>query len=79
MLPLSPLLSLPLPLPACRERLAEFVESEAELSGEDVGSAEDREEEEEGAGLSAYEEEAGDSDVPLSDSELWHQVNKAHM
>ena len=54
------------------------MESEAELSGEDVGSG--LEEEEEGAGFSEYEEDEGtQSDLPLSDSELWHQVNKAHM
>lgn len=66
-----------LPLSTGRERLAEFVESEAELSGEDVGS----EEEEEGP-LSGEEEdyeEEGGSDVPLSDAELWDQVNKAHL
>ena len=59
-----------------RERLAEFVESEAELSGEDVGSDM---EEEEGGGVSEYEDEGDQSDVPLSESELWNQVNKAHM
>lgn len=64
-----------LPLQPGRERLAEFVESEAELSGEDVGP-----EEEEGpfSGEEDYEEEGG-SDVPLSDAELWDQVNKAHL
>ena len=65
----------------CSDRLAEFVESEAELSGSDMGPDEDDEilaEEEEG--LYGYkEDEGGQSDVPLSDSELWDQVNKAHM
>ncbi len=58
------------------------MESEAELSGSDMGPDEDDEilaEEEEG-GLYGYgEDEGGQSDVPLSESELWDQVNKAHM
>ncbi len=57
------------------------MESEAELSGSDMGPDEDDEilaEEEEG--LYGYgEDEGGQSDVPLSESELWDQVNKAHM
>ena len=66
-------------IPLCRERLAEFVESEAELSGEDEGLA-GEEEEEPFSGPDEYEEEEGaGEDLPLSDSELWDQVNKAHM
>lgn len=68
-----------LPTPAARERLAQFVESEAELSGEDMGAGSAVEEEEEGEGVSEYEDEGNQSDVPLSNSELWNQVNKAHM
>ncbi len=66
----------------CSDRLAEFVESEAELSGSDIGEDDEDDEilAEEEAGLYGYrEDEEGQSDVPLSDSELWDQVNKAHM
>ena len=61
----------------CRERLEEFVESEAELSGSDVSS--DEEDNRAGSGLDQYEEEGGGSDVPHSDTELHQQVNKIHM
>jgi len=58
--------------------LAGFVESEAELSGSDVGSDGDDDllaEEEEGL----WDNEQGhESDVPLSDTELRDQVNKVH-
>lgn len=63
---------------SCRERLAEFVESEAELSGSDVGSDKD-EEDYLYAGQDYEEDEGAGSDLPLSDSELREQVNKAHM
>ena len=40
----------------------------------------DRDEEDELYANEEYEEDEGaGSDVPLSDSELWDQVNKAHM
>ena len=62
----------------CRERLAEFVESEAELSGSDVGS--DKDEEDFLYANQDYEEDEGaGSDLPLSDSELKDQINKVHM
>ena len=62
---------------SCRERLAEFVESEAELSGEDVGSDLD---EEDLLYKDEYEEEEGVvGEVGVSERELWDQVNKAHM
>ena len=51
------------------------MESEAELSGSDVGSDLDRDES--GSELDIYEEEGGD--VQISDSELKKQVNKIHM
>ena len=57
--------------------MAEFVESEAELSGSDVGS--DKDEEDYLYAGQDYEDEGAGSDVPLSDSELWDQVNKVHM
>lgn len=63
---------------ACRERLAEFVESEAELSGEDVGPDQEEDSEEEGEeeeeGLLVREELLG-----ITDKQLRDQVNKAHM
>ena len=60
------------------DRLQEFVESEAELSGSDVGP--DEREEDDDEELNIYEEEEGaGSDVPLSDTELWDQVNQVHL
>ena len=52
------------------------------MSGDDVGSDIDEDDEilaEEEAGLFGYEEDGDQSDVPLSEHELWDQVNKAHM
>ena len=56
------------------------MESEAELSGSDVGEDEN-EGEELGTGEEedSYEDEGEGSDVPLSDTELRNQVNNAHM
>lgn len=54
------------------------MESEAELSGSDVGP--DEREEDDDEELNIYEEEEGaGSDVPLSDTELWDQVNQVHL
>ena len=66
---------LPLHVHACRERLTEFVESEAELSGEDVGSDVD---EEDLLYADEYEQEEGD-ELDISQEQLWDQVNKAHL
>jgi uncharacterized membrane protein len=62
------------------KKLLDYVESEAELSGSDPECHDDEEEDEEGQLNDLYElDEGAESDVPLSDSELRHQVNKAHL
>ena len=59
----------------CRQRLAEFIESEAELSGDDVGS--DDEEDEEDIYANEYEKEKGE-ELRISKGKLLEQVSKAH-
>lgn len=54
------------------------MESEAELSGDDVGSDQD---EEELLYKDEYEEEVGvvGEELGMTEKELWDQVNKAHL
>ncbi len=61
------------------ERLAEYVDSEAELSGEDVGPEEEDEldEEDEEEMLNQYLRE--EEELGISKQELLDQVAKAHM
>lgn len=58
------------------ERLQEFVESEAELSGEDVGP--DEEEDDRGDSDEYEEEEGAELEAGLSETELRDQVTRVH-